>query len=153
MKVEDVMTRAVILDSADDTLAEAAAKMREHQTGSLLVMDGSKLVGIFTERDLLKAIAKGIEPKTTRIDEEMTSDVLTIGPEATLRDAAALMASKWIRHLPVVHGGEVLGVISQRDLTGVLSQMLAEPESPENLEQEKLPRARRLRRIESGDLD
>lgn len=153
MKVEDVMTRAVILDSADDTLAEAAAKMREHQTGSLLVMDEKKLIGIFTERDLLKAVAKGIDPKSTRIDEEMTADVLTIGPSATLREAAALMASKWIRHLPVVDRGEVLGVISQRDLTGVLSQMLAEPDSPEILSQEELPRAKRLRRIEAGDLD
>ena len=153
MKVEDVMTRAVILDSADDTLAEAAGKMREHQTGSLLVMDGDRLIGIFTERDLLKAVARGVEPKSARIDEAMTSNVITIGPEATLREAAGLMAAKWIRHLPVVLEGHVLGVISQRDLTGVLSQMLAEPESPDILAQEELPRAKRLRRIEAGDLD
>lgn len=153
MKVEDIMTRAVILDSGDDTLAEAAGKMREQQTGSLLVMDGRRLVGIFTERDLLKAVAKGVEPKSSRIDKEMTSNVVTIAPDATIQEAASLMASKWIRHLPVVLDGEVLGVISQRDLTGVLSQMLAEPGSVESLEQEDLPRAQRLRRIEAGDLD
>lgn len=147
------MTQAVVLDSADDSLAEAAAKMREQQTGSLLVMDGTRLLGIFTERDLLKSIGRGQDPKTTRLKDEMTTDVLTIAPDAKLSEAAQIMATKWIRHLPVIEGESVVGVISQRDLVGVFARMLGEPETVEKLQEGELVRATRLRRIEAGDLD
>lgn len=153
MQVSEVMTGAVVLDSADDTLAEAASRMREQQTGSLLVMEGDRLIGIFTERDLLKAVARGQDPKLTQLKDVMTTEVVTISPDAKLRDAASLMASKWIRHLPVIDGGRVVGVISQRDLVGVFSQVLDEPEALEGIRVTELARARRLERIEAGDLD
>ncbi|MCA1840673.1 MAG: cyclic nucleotide-binding/CBS domain-containing protein [Actinomycetota bacterium] len=153
MKVSEIMTRAVVVDAADDTLADAAAKMREQQTGSLLIMDGEKLLGIFTERDLLKAVAKGRDPKSTLLQDEMTTELVTISPNAKLREAASVMASKWIRHLPVVDGTMVLGVISQRDLTGLLDKLLDEPEHIDRLSEKELVRTRRIRRIEAGDLD
>lgn len=153
MKVSDVMTEAGVIDAADDSLADAAAKMREQQTGSLLIMDGDRLVGIFTERDLLKSVGRGEDPKATLLKDVMSTDVITIGPDSTLHDAAALMASKWIRHLPVVKGEKLVGVISQRDLVGVFAQMLDEPETIELLRGEELARAKRLKRIEAGDLD
>lgn len=153
MKVAEVMTKAVVMDAADDTIADAAAKMRTQQTGSLLIMDGGRLLGIFTERDVLKAVATGLDPKSSHLKDAMTTDVLTIGPDATLREAAMLMASRWIRHLPVVEGDAVLGVISQRDLTGVLAQLLDEPKATADLSERELARTKRIRRIEAGDLD
>jgi len=152
MRVSDIMTSAAVVDSADDSIAQAAAKMREQQTGSLLIMDGDRLLGIFTERDLLKAVALGQDLNETRLKDTMTTDVITVTPAASLKEASTLMASKWIRHLPVVEGEKVVGVISQRDLTGVISDLLAdEPEqAPED---SALVRTKRLRRIEAGDLD
>lgn len=147
------MTEAVVIDVADDTLADAAAKMREQQTGSLLIMDGDRLAGIFTERDLLKAIGRGLDPKSTPLKDVMTTDVVTISPSTKLRDAASMMASKWIRHLPAVEAGKVVGMLSQRDLLGVFAQILREPETFEQLRGEELARARRLKRIQAGDLD
>ena len=153
MKVSDIMTKAVVTDSAGDTLTQAAAKMREHQTGSLLIMDGKDLQGIFTERDLLKSIALGANPNETTVKECMTYDVITITADATLREAAGIMASKWIRHLPVVDGSEVKGLISQRDLVGILDTLLQEPESAPQLAEGELVRNKRIRRIQAGDLD
>lgn len=152
MKVSEIMTKAVVSDSADDTLRQAAAKMREQQTGSILVMDDRKLLGIFTERDLLKAIATGQDPDAVRLKDVMTTDVITTAPGATVHEASDLMASRWIRHLPVVDGDKVLGLISQRDLVGVLAQLLHAPDT-QGLDEGSLVRSRRIRRIEAGDLD
>lgn len=154
MKISEIMTKAAVTDSAGDTLAEAAAKMWKAQTGSLLVMDADRLVGIVTERDLLRVVAQGQDPRQVRLKDVMRADVITIGPQSRLKEAAALMAGKWIRHLPVVDGDKVVGIISQRDLTGVLAEALNEPEALHQLvEGSQLVRERRLKRIEAGDLD
>lgn len=154
MKVSDIMTKAAVTDSGDDTLAEGAARMWSAQTGSLLIMDGLKLLGIVTERDLLRSVGQGVDPKTVPLKEIMATDVITCGPQTSLREAARLMASKWIRHIPVIDQGSVVGVISQRDLTGVLAAALNEPAAMHNLvESSNLVRERRLKRIEAGDLD
>lgn len=154
MKISEIMTKAAVHDSADDTLAEASRLMHEQQTGSLLVMDGDHLLGIVTERDVLKAVGRGLDPKKTPLKDVMTTDVITIEPHTSLRDAAKLMATKWIRHLPVMEGQKVVGIVSQRDLTGVLAEALNEPSALHSLvESSKLVRERRLKRIEHGDLD
>jgi|ERR1041384_5774441 CBS-domain-containing membrane protein len=154
MKVSEIMTKATVTDAADDSLAEAAARMWNAQTGSLLVMDGQNLLGIVTERDLLRAIAHGLDPKTVPLKDVMRTDIITAGPQTRLREAANLMATKWIRHLPIVENGRVVGIVSQRDLTGVLAEALQEPEALHQLvESSTLVRERRLKRIEAGDLD
>ena len=154
MRVSEIMTNAAVLDHSDDTLAEAARKMWKQQTGSLLVMDGDDLVGIITERDVLKAVATGAKLEETRIAEVMTKDVVTVGPGTSLREAAKVMADRWIRHLPVVDGGKLVGVLSQRDLAGVLAGALNEPDALQQLvEASELVRERRLRRIEHGVWD
>lgn len=154
MKVSEIMTKATVTDKAADSLAEGAARMWNAQTGSLLVMDGGNLLGIVTERDLLRSVANGQDPKTTQLKDVMRTDVITVGPQTTLKDAARLMATKWIRHLPIVDGGRVVGIVSQRDLTGVLAEALHEPEALHKLvEASSLIRERRLKRIEAGDLD
>jgi CBS domain-containing protein len=147
------MTGAAVTDASDDTLLEAARKMWKQQTGSLVV-DGDDLVGIITERDILKAVSVGTPLDDTRISEVMSKDVITVGPGTSLREAAKAMAERWIRHLPVVDNGKLVGVVSQRDLAGVLAGALNEPEALEQLvEASELVRERRLRRIEHGAWD
>lgn len=154
MRVSEVMTNAAVVDQPQDTLAEAARKMWRQQTGSLLVLDGEDLVGIVTERDILKAVAGGTSLDHTTIAEVMTKDVITVGPGTSLREAAKVMADRWIRHLPVLDAGKLVGVVSQRDLSGVLAGALNEPDALEQLvEASELVRERRLRRVEHGAWD
>jgi len=154
MKISEIMTKAAVTDTTEDTLTEACDKMRHAQTSSMLIMDGERLVGIVTERDVVKAVAQGLDPKETRVKDLMTTDIVTIGPMTTLKEAANIMATKWIRHLPIVEGSKVVGMISQRDLTGVLAAALHEPERLHQLvEASHLVRERRLKRIEAGDYD
>jgi CBS domain-containing protein len=154
VRVSEIMTNAAVIDQAEDTLAEAARKMWKQQTGSLLVMDGEDLVGIVTERDILKSAALGLPLDDTRIAEIMTKDLVTVGPGTSLREAAKVMADRWIRHLPVVDTGKVVGIISQRDLVGILAGALNEPDALAQLvEASELVRERRLRRVEHGAWD
>jgi CBS domain-containing protein len=153
MKISEVMTQAAVTDRPDDTLQQAAGKMREQQTGSLLVLDGHDLVGIVNERDVLKAVATAT-PLDTPVSEVMSKDLITVQPGTSLREAAQIMTERWIRHLPVLEGGRLVGIVSQRDLAGVLAGALNEPEDLHRLiEASALPRERRLKRIEAGDLD
>jgi CBS domain-containing protein len=154
VKVTDIMTPAAIYDAPDDTLAEAAAKMWQQQTGSILILENDALSGIVTERDVLRIVAEGHEPKAISVRDVMTKDPVTIGPNTTLRDAAGIMFDKWFRHLPVVgEGGEVLGIISLRDLLGLVAEGMEEPSHLQVLTGHKLVRDRRLERVEPGDLD
>jgi CBS domain-containing protein len=154
MRVSEIMTGAAVTDQSDDTLADAARKMWNQQTGSLLVVDGEDLVGIVTERDVLKAVATRVPLDETRIAQVMTKDLITVGPGTSLREAARIMAEKWIRHLPVLDNGKLVGILSQRDLAGVLAGALNEPEALQQLvDASELVRERRLRRIEHGVWD
>ncbi len=153
MKISDVMTKAAVIDRPEDSLSAAARKMWEQQTGSLLVLDRDELLGIITERDVLRAVATGT-PLDTSVSEVMTKDLITVEPGTSLREAAAIMTDKWIRHLPVLESGKLVGIVSQRDLAGVLAGALNEPGDLHRLiESSELVRERRLKRIEPGDLD
>ena len=152
VQVRDVMTEATVTDSTTDTLRSAAERMWRQQTGSLLVMDGGRLVGILTERDLLRAVALGADPATTTIDEAMTTEVFTVPPDMPLRDAAREMATRWIRHLPVEENGRLAGIVSMRDVTGIFAALGPGSVNVEH-EFDQLVRKRRLARIEHGDLD
>lgn len=152
MQVQDVMTQATVTESAADSLRSAAEHMWREQTGSLLVTDGGQLVGIITERDVLRAVALGADPARSSVDEIMTAEVFTVRPDMPLQDAAREMARRWIRHLPVVQGGQVLGVVSMRDITGIFAALSPGKVSVEH-EFDQLVRQRRLARIEHGDLD
>src|SRR5438552_4102365 len=112
MRVSEIMTQAAVIDQPDDTLGEAARKMWEQQTGSLLVMDGEDLVGIITERDVLKAAATGASMDDTRISQVMSKDLVTVGPGTSLREAAKVMADRWPEPLAV---GRAPGVLEKRD--------------------------------------
>ena len=152
MQVQDVMTPATVIQARGDSLRAAAARMWRQQTGSLLITEDGRLAGIITERDVLRAVALGADPDKSSVDDVMTAEVFTVPPDMPVQDAARLMASRWIRHLPVVDGEELLGVVSMRDMTGVLAAMA--PGSPDvEHRYDLLVRERRLAQIEQGDLD
>ncbi len=154
MRVSEVMTEATLTDSKDATLAEAARKMWEQQAGSLLVMDGDQLLGIVTERDVLKGVASGMPLQETRIADVMSKEPFTVGPGTSLRECAREMNERWIRHIPVVDAGKVVGIVSQRDLAQVLADALTEPETLVQLVgASQLARERRLQRIEHWHWD
>ena len=152
MQVRDVMTQATVTESRHDSLRSAAERMWRQQTGSLLITDGGQLTGIITERDLLRAVALGADPDKTSVDDAMTAEVYTVPPDMQLQDAARQMATRWIRHLPIVDDGQLLGVVSMRDVTGVFAAMGGGQVRVEH-EFDQLVRERRLARIEHGDLD
>ncbi len=98
------------------TVLEALKKLAEHDIGALLVMEGERLVGIFSERDYArKLVLLGRFSKDTRVEEVMTKEVITVRPETDLAEAMRLMTERRVRHLPVVEGGKVVGVISIGD--------------------------------------
>jgi CBS domain-containing protein len=152
VQVRDVMTQATVTESQQDSLRSAAERMWRQQTGSLLITEGGQLAGIITERDVLRAIALGADPDKTSVDEAMTAEVYTVTPDMQLQDAAREMATRWIRHLPVVEDGQLLGVVSMRDVTGVFAAMGGGQVRVEH-EFDQLVREQRLARIEHGDLD
>ncbi len=152
MQVRDVMTQATVMETPSDSLRSAAERMWRQQTGSLLIADRGQLTRIITERDLLRAVALGANPETSTVDEAMTTEVFTVPPDMPLHEAAREMATRWIRHLPVVQDGELLGVISMRDITGVFAALSPAGVNVEH-EFDQLVRERRLARIEHGDLD
>lgn len=99
------------------TVSEAVAEMNEKGIGSLLVMDGGKPVGIFTERDVLVRIVDAdMDPALTHVGDVMTRNLVTIPPEMHLDEAMALMTERRHRHLPVVQDGEVVGMLSIGDV-------------------------------------
>jgi CBS domain-containing protein len=152
VQVRDVMTEAMVTETASDTLRSAAERMWRQQTGSLLITDDGRLIGIITERDVLRAVALGADLARSTVDEAMTAEVFTVPPDMPLHEAAREMATRWIRHLPVVDNGTLLGVVSMRDVTGVFAALAPANVSVEH-EFDQLVRERRLARIEHGDLD
>jgi CBS domain-containing protein len=109
---------ALVSARPDETVRAAAERMAENACGSVLVMEGGeRMVGIFTERDLLvRVVAAGKDPARTPVREVMTADPETIDAGEPLTEAIRRMDEGAFRHLPVVDGGEVLGVLSVRDI-------------------------------------
>ncbi|MDP2102959.1 MAG: CBS domain-containing protein [Methylotenera sp.] len=96
---------------------DALVVLAEYKIGALVVLEGEKLVGIFSERDYAReVILKGRSSKTTSIQEVMTDKVLLAKPTDTIEEAMSLMSEKRIRHLPVIENGKVIGVLSIGDL-------------------------------------
>ena len=101
------------------SVAEAARLMKEHRIGAILVVQGAKLKGIFTERDaLFRVMAAGRDPKATKLSEVMTRNPRTIGPDRPFGHALHLMFEGEFRHVPVVENGRPLGMVSARDALG-----------------------------------
>lgn len=116
MKVSAMYTPEVLSAGANEDLTEVAARMQFHEVGALLVFHHGALEGIVTERDLLCAVADGVDPATATVERYMTRDPVTVSPDTEAADAAAQMLALGARHLPVVEGGRVVGMLSARDL-------------------------------------
>lgn len=114
--VADVMSTDVFTVEPDTPIAEVAKAMVKGRFGSVVVCRGKMIVGIFTERDVLRATAEGDDPGSTPVRKWMTSDPVTAGPDRETEDAVAEMIGQGFRHLPVVDGPDLVGVVSLRDL-------------------------------------
>lgn len=110
--------RNVFSVTSTTSVADAVTEMNRQRVGSVLIIDGGRLMGIFTERDVLRrVVGEGIDPKRTRVGEVMTAGVMTITPEASIEETMVLFTEKRFRHLPVVDQGRIVGTISIGDVT------------------------------------
>jgi CBS domain-containing protein len=115
--VADLMTKDVLTVEPSDTIGEAAEKMQDANVGAVVVVeDMVRIVGIVTERDLMRAVAQRARAAEARVRLWMTENPLTIEPETTVEDAAKIMFDNNFRHLPVVKDGRPLGIVSLRVL-------------------------------------
>jgi CBS domain-containing protein len=111
----------------DDTVFAALQLLADAEAGALMVMDGGRLVGVLSERDYTRKIAlQQRSSKDTRVSDIMTRDVLFVSPDTGTRKCMALMSSRKIRHLPVLEGGTVLGMISIQD---IMDDLIADHEA------------------------
>lgn len=102
---------------ADQTVFEVAQAMVHHNIGAMPVQRDGELVGIFSERDLMKrVVVEGRDPRTTRVEQVMTEDPLTISPSETVENCMLLMRRHGFRHLPICEGKRLIGMVSLRDL-------------------------------------
>ena len=111
-----IMTSDVFTVTFDTSVVDAAREMAKGHFGSALVMDGSWLAGILTERDVLRAAASGNDLNTALVKEWMTADPVTSSPATDSEEAAAIMLADGFRHLPITEGSNVLGIVSLRDV-------------------------------------
>ena len=123
MKVRDVPPRRLLSVEPQTSLAEVAKRMRQDDADSAAVMSGARLLGIITERDLVRAIADGLNPQQAKADVIMSADPATVTGDEEVAVVAVKMMRLGIRHLPVVdHQGKPVGLISARDLVSLLEQ-------------------------------
>jgi CBS domain-containing protein len=114
------MRTRVVTVNPGDTARLAVLRMLEEGVGSVAVCDGGKLVGIFTERDVLALSGEGTDLDAVNVGDVMTREPITVDADVAVLDAARLMGEKRIRHLPVVQGEHLLGMIGIRDVLGSL---------------------------------
>ena len=116
LTVRDLMTTRVVAASPDDPVADTATAMVRQKVGSALIIQGRFLSGILTERDVLRAVASGRDLTNSPVSAWMTKDPEEASPDTTVEEAIQLMLLHGFRHLPVLEGREVRGVVSLRDL-------------------------------------
>ena len=118
MQIADVMRPEFITVAPEDTLGEVARKMVDKNMGAVIVKDYGRLVGILTERDMLKAMAARVHTSEARVRQWMTPDPVTITPDTPLDEASQIMLDNGFRHLPVMEGSAVVGYVSLRRVVG-----------------------------------
>ncbi|MDR6124313.1 MULTISPECIES: CBS domain-containing protein [Bacillaceae] len=114
-KIRDIMTDNVECCTLLDNMYEVALKMKELNVGAIPIVDQEKIVGMITDRDIVIRGVAEKHPGSTKVEDIMSSELITISPEATSQEAAKLMAQHKIRRLPVVEGDKLIGIVSLGD--------------------------------------
>jgi CBS domain-containing protein len=129
-RLSELMTGAMVSVAPEDTLGEAAERMAEDGVGSAVVLDSGRLIGILTERDLLRAVAGRVHTSEARVREWMTVDPMTATEATSADEAMRTMLEQGFRHLPVVEEGRTIGVVSLRELMRAAMQVDVGAEGP-----------------------
>jgi CBS domain-containing protein len=125
--VPDIVSNQTLVTLAPQTTVREAAKlMTERKIGAIMVVESGRLVGIFSERDVLGRVARGLDPDKTSLRETMTANPITVAPDDPPAAALELMAQRGFRHLPVVEGERIVGMVSIRDLYAAIKVELEE---------------------------
>jgi CBS domain-containing protein len=119
MRVSDAMSRELNRTGPETTIAEAASLMAQRRVGSTLVVAGERLLGIFTERDILRAVSHDASAMHESLEHWMTRRPRTVTPESDLDEALRIMVEGGFRHLPVTEEGQLIGMLSMRDISRV----------------------------------
>jgi CBS domain-containing protein len=113
--LKEIMTKDVETCTLLDNVYEVAVKMKEYNVGSIPIVDGDKIVGVITDRDIVTRCVAEKHPASSKVEDIMSKELITITPDSNAAQAAQLMADKQIRRLPVVEGGRLVGVVSLGD--------------------------------------
>jgi CBS domain-containing protein len=132
--IREVMTADPHTVSSDATLEEAAQEMKSDDIGAVLVTDNGDVAGILTDRDIVvRAIAEGRDPSSTKVGDVATRDVQTLTPDSSVEDAIKIVREQNVRRIPVVEGGRPAGIVSigdlaiERDTDSALADISSEP--------------------------
>ncbi len=122
-QVRDLMTQSPTTCEPSTTVVEAARVMASEDVGPVPIVDGGRLVGIVTDRDIVvRVVAEGQDPSSATIGEIASSDLVTVQPDTDLQEAERLMADNQVRRLPVVEGDRLVGIVAQADIARVLDE-------------------------------
>ena len=114
--LRDIMTEDVLSVAPEDTMGEVAARMVDRGVGAVVVKDFGRIIGVLTERDIMRAVAARTHSSETRVREWMTPDPITASADTDVEDAGRTMLDNGFRHLPVVDGEQAVGIVSIRDV-------------------------------------
>ena len=130
MAIADVMRLRVVRVRPDETAQVAVLRMLEENIGAVAVCDGDRLVGIFSERDVLRLTGEGSDLREVNVGDVMTRSLVTVSPDDDVLAAAELMGERQIRHLPVLQGENLLGIVGIRDVLRILVERLWRDHDP-----------------------
>jgi CBS domain-containing protein len=116
MQVSEIMSKDLVSVGPEYNVADVASLMRSKRIGSVIVLEDDRVLGILTERDILGVVGSGEDPKNVAAHEALTDDLVTIGPDAPVEEAAQEMVRAGVRHLPVISEQDLIGIVSMRDL-------------------------------------
>lgn len=133
MKIRKLVNGTARICGRSTSLEEASRLMVDEETGSLGVVEDNKLAGIITERDILRAAAQSADFIASTVDEWMTPDPDTVGPDIPVDEVAEWMLAAGYRHLPIMEGSELLGIASIKDVLWALHSISIEPPPPDQM--------------------
>jgi CBS domain-containing protein len=125
MKIKEIMTTEVKTVSPKSTIQEAAKLMSNFRIGCLLVAEKKALVGIITETDIMReVVSKNMLPSKVKVEQFMTKEVIVVGPDTELEDAADAMTEKKVKRLPVIYKNQLVGIVSAVDIVAAEPRLM-----------------------------